>query len=129
MDRRSAMGDCKRASRTLLWGTLAVLIFGASPTFSEQSSKPIRVGILASGFEPFYAAQNRGLVAALRDHGYVEGKHLIIERRCGLLDGNRFSDLGQERAGMNLDAIVTVCTGTTRAAKGATNSTPIVMLS
>src|SRR5260370_3119429 len=30
---------------------------------------------------------------------------------------------------MNLEAIVTVCTGTTRAAKGATNSTPIVMLS
>jgi putative tryptophan/tyrosine transport system substrate-binding protein len=65
----------------------------------------------------------------LRDHGYVEGKNLIIERRYGHLDGNRFSVLAQELAGMNLDAIVTVCTGTTRAAKGATNSTPIVMLS
>jgi len=123
------MSDRKRASCTLLLGTLAVLIFGASPTFSQQSSKPIRVGILASGFEPFYAAQNRGLVAALRDHGYVEGKNLIIERRYGHLDGNRFSVLAQELAGMNLDAIVTVCTGTTRAVKGATNSTPIVMLS
>jgi putative ABC transport system substrate-binding protein len=59
----------------------------------------------------------------------VEGKNLIIERRYGHLDGNRFSVLAQELAGMNLDAIVTVCTGTTRAAKGATNSTPIVMLS
>ena len=123
------MSDRKRASCTLLLGTLAVLIFGASPVFSQQPSKPIRVGILASGFEPFYAAQNRGLVAALRDHGYVEGKNLIIERRYGHLDGNRFSVLAQELAGMNLDAIVTVCTGTTRAAKGATNSTPIVMLS
>jgi putative tryptophan/tyrosine transport system substrate-binding protein len=123
------MSDRKRAWCTLLLGTLAVLIFGASPTFSQQSSKPIRVGILASGFEPFYAAQNRGLVAALRDRGYVEGKNLIIERRYGHLDGNRFSVLAQELAGMNLDAIVTVCTGTTRAAKGATNSTPIVMLS
>jgi putative ABC transport system substrate-binding protein len=123
------MSDRKRASCTLLLGTLAVLIFGASPVFGQQPSKPIRVGILASGFEPFYAAQNRGLVAALRDHGYVEGKNLIIERRYGHLDGNRFSVLAQELAGMNLDAIVTVCTGTTRAAKGATNSTPIVMLS
>src|SRR5713226_1893241 len=129
MDRRSAMSDHKRASCTVLLGTLAVLIFGCSPAFSQQSSKPLRVGILASGFEPFYAAQNRGLVAALRDHGYVEGKNLIIERRYGHLDGNRFSVLAQELAGMNLDAIVTVCTGTTRAAKGATNSTPIVMLS
>jgi putative ABC transport system substrate-binding protein len=110
-------------------GTFAVLIFGASSAFSQQSSKLLRVGVLASGFEPFYAAQNRGLVAGLRDHGYVEGKNLIIERRYGHLDGKRFSVLAQELAGMNLDAIVTVCTGTTRAAKGATNSTPIVMLS
>jgi hypothetical protein len=58
------MSDRKRASCTLLLGTLAVLIFGASPVFGQQPSKPIRVGILASGFEPFYAAQNRGLVAA-----------------------------------------------------------------
>jgi putative ABC transport system substrate-binding protein len=110
-------------------GTFAVLIFGASPAFSQQSSKPVRVGVLMSGFEPFYAAHDRGLVAGFRDHGYVEGKNLIIERRYGQLDGKRFSVLAQELAGMNLDAIVTVCTGTTRAAKGATNSTPIVMLS
>jgi putative ABC transport system substrate-binding protein len=105
------------------------VIFGASPAFSQQSSKPVRVGVLMSGFEPFYAAHDRGLVAGFRDHGYVEGKNLIIERRYGHLDGKRYSVLAQELAGMNLDAIVTVCTGTTRAAKGATNSTPIVMLS
>jgi ABC-type uncharacterized transport system substrate-binding protein len=123
------MSDRKRASCTVLLGTFAVLIFGASPAFSQQSSKPVRVGVLMSGFEPFYAAHDRGLVAGFRDHGYVEGKNLIIERRYGHLDGKRFSVLAQELAGMNLDAIVTVCTGTTRAAKGATNSTPIVMLS
>ena len=123
------MSDRKRASCTVLLGTFAALIFGASSAFSQQSSKPIRIGVLASGFEPFYAAQNRGLIAGLRDHGYVEGKNLIIERRYGHLDGNRFSVLAHELAGMNLDAIVTVCTGTTRAAKAATNSIPIVMLS
>jgi putative ABC transport system substrate-binding protein len=123
------MSDRKRASCTVLLGTFAVLIFGASLAFSQQSSKPIRIGVLMSGFEPFYAAHDRGLVAGLRDHGYIEGKNLIIERRYGHLDGKRFSVLAQELAGMNLDAIVTVCTGTTQAAKGATNSTPIVMLS
>jgi putative tryptophan/tyrosine transport system substrate-binding protein len=118
-----------RASCTVLLGTFAALIFGASPAFSQQSSKPVRVGVLMSGFEPFYAAHDRGLVAGLRDHGYIEGKNLIIERRYGHLDRKRYSVLAQELAGMNLDAIVTVCTGTTLAAKGATNSTPIVMLS
>jgi putative tryptophan/tyrosine transport system substrate-binding protein len=122
------MSDRKRVSCTVLLGTFALLIFNASPTFSQQSSKPIRVGVLATGFEPSYAAQDRGLVAGLNDHGYIEGKNLIIERRYGHLDRKRISVLAQELAGMNLDAIVTVCTGTTGAAKGATNSTPIVML-
>jgi putative ABC transport system substrate-binding protein len=122
------MSDRKRASCTVFLGTLAVLIFGASPAFSQQSSKPVRVGVLMSGFEPFYAAHDRGLVAGFRGHGYIEGKNLIIERRYGHLDGNRYSVLAQELAGMNLDAIVTVCTGTTLAAKGVTNSTPIVMV-
>ena len=123
------MSDRKRASFAVLLGTFAVLIFGASLAFSQQSSKPIRIGVLMTGFEPFYAAQNRGLVAGLRDHGYIEGKNLIIERRYGHLDGKRYSVLAHELAGMHLDAIVTVCTGTTRAVKDATNSTPIVMLS
>src|SRR5262245_24709759 len=129
MNWRSAVSDRKRGSCTVLLGLFAVLIFGASLAFSQQSSKPLRVGVLMSGFEPFYTATDRGLVAGLRDHGYIEGKNLIIERRYGHLDGKQFSVLAHELAGMNLDAIVTVCTGTTRAAKGATNSTPIVMLS
>src|SRR5215475_6048063 len=129
MNWRSAVSDRKRGSCTVLLGLFAVLIFSASLAFSQQSSKPLRVGVLMSGFEPFYTATDRGLVAGLRDHGYIEGKNLIIERRYGHLDGKRFSVLAHELAGMNLDAIVTVCTGTTRAAKGATNSTPIVMLS
>ena len=123
------MSDRKRVSCTVLLGVFALLIFGASLAFSQQSPKPIRVGVLMSGFEPFYAGHDRGLVAGLRDHGYIEGKNLIIERRYGHLDGKRYSVLAHELAGMHLDAIVTVCTGTTRAAKGATNSTPIVMLS
>src|SRR5258708_34499116 len=91
MDRRSAMSDRRRASCTLLLGTFAVLIFGATPPFSQQSSKPVRVGLLAPGFHPFYAAPNRGLVAALRPGAYVDGKDLIIEPGSGHPDGNRFS--------------------------------------
>ena len=62
------MSDRKRASFAVLLGTFAVLIFGASLAFSQQSSKPIRIGVLMTGFEPFYAAEDRGLVAGLRDH-------------------------------------------------------------
>jgi ABC-type uncharacterized transport system substrate-binding protein len=118
----------KKASCTVLLGALPLLIFGSSLAFSQQSPKPVRIGVFMSGFEPFYAAHDRGLVAGFREHGYIEGKNLIIERRYGHLDGKRYSVLAQELAGMNLDAIVTVCTGTTQAAKDATNRTPIVMV-
>ena len=75
------MSARKKASCAVLLGTLAVLVFDASPAVSQQSSKPIRVGVLATGFERAYAAQDRGLAAGLRDYGYIEGKNLIIERR------------------------------------------------
>jgi putative ABC transport system substrate-binding protein len=122
------MRDRSRVSCTVLLGLLAFLIFAASPALSQQSSKPIRIGVLFTGFEPFYAGHDRGLVAGLRDRGYMEGENVIIERRYGHLDQKRHSRLAQELARMNVDAIVTVCSGTTRSAKGATNSIPIVML-
>jgi putative tryptophan/tyrosine transport system substrate-binding protein len=122
------MSARKKASCTVLLATFAVLILGASPALSQQSSKPIRIGVLLTGFEPFYAGHDRGLVAGLRDRGYIEGKNVIIERRYGHLDQKRHSSLAQELAGMNVDAIVTVCSGTTQSARRATNSIPIVML-
>jgi ABC-type uncharacterized transport system substrate-binding protein len=82
-----------------------------------------------SGFASEYARHDRGLIAGLRDHGYVEGKNLMVERRHGNLDKQRISGLAQELAKMELDAIVTVCTVTTGAALRATSRTPIVMLS
>jgi putative ABC transport system substrate-binding protein len=123
------MTDRKRVSCTVVWGLLAVLVFGASPPLSQQSSKPIRVALFASGFASEYAGHERGLVAGLRERGYVEGKNLIVERRYGQLERDRITGLAQELAGLELDAIVTVCTITTRAARNATTSTPIVMLS
>src|SRR5262245_30787340 len=88
MNRRSAMSDRERVSCTVLLGTFALLIFNASPTFSQQPSKPIRVGVLATGFEPSYAAQDRGLVAGLRDHGYIEGKTSSSNAATGISMGS-----------------------------------------
>jgi putative ABC transport system substrate-binding protein len=68
-------------------------------------------------------------MAGLREHGYIEGKNLTVERRYGKLDLQRISGFAQELAKLELDAIVTVCTATTRAALSATSKTPIVMLS
>jgi ABC transporter substrate binding protein len=59
----------------------------------------------------------------------VEGKNLIVERRYAQFQGERLANSAQELARMNLNAVVTVCTFSTKAALSAMRTTPIVMLS
>jgi putative ABC transport system substrate-binding protein len=114
------------------WSVLAfcfAMTAVGNPGLAQQSAKLVRVGFFVSGFASEYAGHDRGLVAGLRDHGYIEGKNLTVERRQGNLDRQRISGFAQELAKMELEAIVTVCTVTTRAALRTTSTTPIVMLS
>jgi putative ABC transport system substrate-binding protein len=110
-------------------GFCLVLTVVSAPGLGQQSAKPVRVGLFMSGFAAEYASHDDGLIAGLRERGYVEGKNLTVERRYGQLDMQRILGFAQELAKMELDAIVTVCTVTTRAALSATSKTPIVMLS
>jgi len=96
---------------------------------AQEPARPVRVGLFVSGFASEYAGHDRGLIAGLRDHGYIEGKNLTVLRRYGNLDIQQISGFAQELAKSELDAIVTVCTVTTQAAMRATKRTPIVMLS
>jgi ABC-type uncharacterized transport system substrate-binding protein len=116
-------------SRWSVLGFCAVLTAVSNTGLAQESPKPVRVGLFMSGFAADYAAHDRGLIAGLRDHGYIEGKNLTVVRRHGNLDMQRISGFAQELAQSELDAIVTVCTVTTRAALRATKRTPIVMLS
>jgi putative ABC transport system substrate-binding protein len=64
----------------------------------------------------------------LRDLGYVEGKNLVIESRWA--DGNydRLPGLATELVGLKVDLILTSGTPGTRAARSATTTTPIIMV-
>ena len=110
-------------------GFSVVLTAVSNTGIAQELPRPIRVGLFVSGFASEYAGHDRGLIAGLRDRGYIEGKNLTVERRYGNLDMQRISSFAQELAKSELDAIVTVCTVTTRAAARETNRTPIVMLS
>jgi putative ABC transport system substrate-binding protein len=69
----------------------------------------------------------QALVEGLRAQGFQEGRNLVLERRY--LDGRieRAPEIARELAALKLDALVTTCTPSTRAAQQATASTPIVM--
>jgi putative ABC transport system substrate-binding protein len=69
----------------------------------------------------------QALLQGLREQGYVEGKNLVFERRYADGRGYRLPEFARELAAMKLDAVITTCTPSTRAARQATASTPIVM--
>lgn len=111
---------------------LAAATLSAFPTtiaIAAAADKPLHIGIFSSGTEIMRGGLEQELLKGLREQGYVEGKNLVIERRYG---GSEMSRIGpqyaRELASMKLDAIVTTCSPSTRVAKSATSSTPIVMV-
>lgn len=111
----------------------AVILFLACfcPVQAQQTTKAIpRVGlILSSGTaetpSPLFDAFRQGL----RDLGYVDEKNVVIERRYaeGRLD--RMSPFVQEFVQQKVDVILGTSNVVIRAAKEATKTAPIVMIS
>jgi putative tryptophan/tyrosine transport system substrate-binding protein len=93
-----------------------------------QSKKVVRIGFLGPNTAASTSSRMESLRAGLHQLGYVEGKNLIIESRWA--DGNydRLPDLATELVGLKVDLILTSGTPGTRAAKGATATIPIIMV-
>jgi len=92
---------------------------------AQQSTKIPRIGYLggAAPFSPRREAFRQGL----RDLGYVEGKNIIIEWRSGEGKADRVPGLAAELVRLKVEVIVTDGSGSTRSAKAATSTIPIVM--
>ena len=101
----------------LTLGTLAAPLAGEA----QQPTKVPRVGFLtpASGYEPFRQG--------LRELGYLEGKHLIIEYRFAEGKLDRLPALAAELVRLKVDIVVAVGGPAVHAAKKATETIPIVM--
>ena len=61
----------------------------------------------------------------LSELGHIEGNNIIFERREGQTDG--LADFAAELVQLQVDAIITVGTPATRAAKNASDTIPIVL--
>ena len=93
----------------------------------QSKDKTAHIGILVNGSIAQRGHLEQALLDGLRDQGYVEGRNLVIERRYADGRRERVPEFARELAAMKLDAVVTTCTPSTRAARQATVSTPIVM--
>jgi len=95
---------------------------------SAQNTKIVRIGFLGPNSAASTSSRMESLRAGLHDLGYVEGRNLLIESRWA--DGNydRLPGLARELVGLKVDLILTSGTPGTRAARSATTTTPIIMV-
>src|SRR5215470_3763291 len=111
--------------RTFLGTVGAGLLPGPRAAEAQQVAKVYRIGLLSSTqsallIEPF--------VEEMRERGWVQGQHFLLERR---LTGARLDTapaLARELVDLNVDLILTVVTGMAVAARAATAEIPIVMI-
>jgi putative ABC transport system substrate-binding protein len=93
---------------------------------AQQPAKIYRIGYLRAEKAP--ETDIEGFRQGLREHGYAEGKNIVVEYRWA--DGNeeRLRSLVSDLIGLKVDLIVTSAPAATKAAKEATTTIPIVMV-
>jgi putative ABC transport system substrate-binding protein len=108
----------------------AGLLLGV-PTWAraQKADRKLHIAILVGDVPA--PQEEQALLQGLREHGFVEGRNLIVER--GYADGRvqQVPGIARDFAALKLDAVVATCTPTTRVAMqtfgNAATSTPIVM--
>ncbi len=117
--------------RTALVVTLALVILLAPlAAESQPAGKVYRIGIL--GNVPPTTPEGRiwdALLQGLRELGYVEGQNITIERRFSEGKYERLPDLAADLVRLKVDVIVAPASDPVIAAKHATRTIPIVMMS
>jgi putative ABC transport system substrate-binding protein len=105
----------------------AMLLALSIPTEAQQPTKIPRIGYLIVAFPSTSPARTEAFRQGLRELGYVEGKNIVIEYRYAEGKRDRLAALAAELARLKVDVIVSGGPQTTRSAKQATVTIPIVM--
>ncbi len=111
--------------------TLALgLLLAPLAAEAQQAGKVYRIGFLGSAppATPDMARNINAFLRGMRDLGYVEGQNLRIEWRFAEGRAERHPGFAAELVGLKVDVIVAVVTPAVQAAKGATTTIPIVMI-
>lgn len=79
-------------------------------------------------FDPDSVPVHRALVESLRDQGYVLGRDFTLEYRSAQGHPERLPGLAAEFVRLKVDMLLTTSDGTTRAARAATKTMPIIAI-
>jgi putative tryptophan/tyrosine transport system substrate-binding protein len=117
------------ARRHLLIAIGASALAAPLASFAQQQTAKIpQIGFLGTEFALSEASHIEALRRGLRELGYVEGKNIAIEFRWAEGKVDRLPNLAAELVALNVAMIVTYGTPGTLAAKRATQTIPIVMV-
>src|SRR5687767_6851368 len=115
--------------RIILFALCSLLLAPCSAAEAQQAGKVPRIGFLDSST----ASGSAVLIDAFRQElsklGWIEGKNITVEYRFGEQKPERVPELAADLVRLKVDLIVVPGTPTAFAAKKATNTIPIVMLS
>jgi putative ABC transport system substrate-binding protein len=113
--------------RRFLLASLATAIGAPLAAGAQPAGKIYTIGFLGGGTAIGYAKHVEGLRLGLRDHGYVEGKNIVMDFRWADGKYEQLPALVGELVRRNVDVIVTQGTPAAFAAKAATTTIPVVM--
>jgi len=126
--------ELRRSIQNLKWAgfvAIVVSLLGCVGMAEAQQAKKVpRIGFISSSGSPEnpsppFEAFRQGL----RDLGYVEGQNLLIEHRYGEGKLDRMPGLVNELVQQKVDVLIGTNNVVIRAAKKATKTIPIVMVS
>jgi putative ABC transport system substrate-binding protein len=96
---------------------------------AQQSGKVYRLGQLSGGTAASRIPLLTAFMRGMRELGYVEGQNLVVEHRYADGKFERLPTLAQELLAWNPDALFVSTTPASLAAKAATSTVAIVMVS
>jgi putative tryptophan/tyrosine transport system substrate-binding protein len=115
----------QRTAVLILTATLFALCFSVE---AQQPKKMPRIGFLSAASSSAISARVEAFRQGLRELGYVDGKNIFIEWRFAEGKSDRLPSLAAELVRLKVDVIVAEAPTSTRSAKQATVTIPIVMV-
>jgi putative tryptophan/tyrosine transport system substrate-binding protein len=103
---------------------LVVALALSLPVHAQQPDKIYRIGVLTNAPR---SSRIEAFRQGMKEVGYVEGKHFVLEIRRAGEKPDQHPKLAAELIGLPVDVIVADSTALTFAAKNATTTVPIVM--
>src|SRR5437870_10497241 len=108
---------------------LAIFLLATVPIAEAQQPKVPRIGYSSTGYPSSPGPLVEAFRQGLRDLGYIEGKNILVEYRYAEGKEDRIPSLVNELVQLKVDVLVVPVLPAILAAKQATKTIPIVMVS